>query len=202
MIPQNTPERLATLCQTLDAASTEIHQILSLLSSEADASLASAAEVFLAEFSDPDRGPLYASYVGAHEDLGKASACASNLRELAGRANTLRSKIMWWKAGFGGDRQPSDIATALELLTEPKSASVTRSHVGRLLKAGWPGAYFLDQNWQDLPNDQWIAAGADGMVAHGKSRDEVIEALTSANIEPDDVVLIFKANESQTRTVG
>ena len=202
MLTQNTPERLAELCQTLDAASTEIYQLLSLLSSEADASMASAAEEFSAAYSDTEHGPLYASYAQAHDGLLKAAVCASNLRELAGRANTLRSKVSWWSGSFSGKRQPSDIATAMELMLEPKSDSATRAFVGHLNKQGWPGAYFLSQNWADLPGGEWIAAGKDGLIAHDPSRDKVIEALISAAIEPEDTVLIFKSAESQSRTVS
>lgn len=94
MIDHKTPARIQELGDQIAAAALELEQIYRDLSTEADAKMAVAAQAFLTAHAD--RQPLHATYRAAHDGLLHASIAASNIRETAERAVTLRSRSTPW----------------------------------------------------------------------------------------------------------
>ena len=100
MINENTQNRVAELGEIIANASEELAQLLRDISTEADEQLAAAAAMYVAEHGKDNGGianRLMSSYRQAHRGLLDASVNASNIQEMAERANTLRSKCDWWK---------------------------------------------------------------------------------------------------------
>lgn len=56
-----------------------------------------------------------------------------------------------------------------------------------------PGSVWLQKNWNDatLPNNEWVAATASGVVAHDPSLDNVIQSLRDTAYTVDDVIFAF-----------
>ncbi len=104
MINDKTQNRMAELGEIIANASEELAQLLREVSEEADKQLAAASAEFLAEHGKDNGGVsnrLMASYREAHRKLLDASVHASNIHEMAERANTLRHKCDWWKVLSG-----------------------------------------------------------------------------------------------------
>lgn len=99
MINDKTQNRMAELGAIIANASEELAQLLREVSEEADNQMAAAAAAFVAEHGKDNGGVsnrIMASYRDAHRKLLDASVHASNIHEMAERANTLRHKCEWW----------------------------------------------------------------------------------------------------------
>jgi hypothetical protein len=48
-----------------------------------------------------------------------------------------------------------------------------------------PEAVWLEKNWSMLPENEWVAVGKDGLVAHAPKFDELIEKLRSIDAVHD-----------------
>jgi hypothetical protein len=55
-----------------------------------------------------------------------------------------------------------------------------------------PGATWLYDHWSDnfLPNNQWVAANSDGVVASGNSLDEVIKDVRE-RYNPEEITFAY-----------
>lgn len=129
MIDNTTTERIAQLGATIASSSEELERLFRDLSAEADGQLAAAAAAFVAEHGDTSKGPLFASYADAHAALLKAAVAASNIREMAARATTLRSKCTWWSGVCGRGQMGNDIRHVCQTATPP--ACDTDAHTER-----------------------------------------------------------------------
>jgi hypothetical protein len=56
-----------------------------------------------------------------------------------------------------------------------------------------PGARWLDEHWNagDLPNNKWVAASWDGLVAQHESFDAMIATLFAKNFDVDQVCFAY-----------
>lgn len=110
MITNETPDRLSQLCDTIVSAGDELADLVRGLSTEADQQLAEAALAFVAEHGkDKQNAAIYASYQQAHDRLVKLAIAASNIKEVAQRANTFRQKSAWWGGLMERGQQSGDI---------------------------------------------------------------------------------------------
>jgi hypothetical protein len=54
-----------------------------------------------------------------------------------------------------------------------------------------PGSVWLDRNWGNLPNNLWIAANANGVVAENRLFDRLIAELRRLAVDLNDVTIVF-----------
>jgi hypothetical protein len=56
-----------------------------------------------------------------------------------------------------------------------------------------PGSIWLDQNWNQtqLPNDAWVGATGNGIVAQGDTLESVIGQVIRQGINLDDVTFSY-----------
>lgn len=118
MINRTTPDELIAVGQTIVTSAARLEELLLALSKEADAQFAAASHAFIIQHAKP--GPnrhIYAEYKGAFEEAVASAVAASNMRELAERGTTLRSKCAWWNLA---DRRQTiaEIRRLCELLPE------------------------------------------------------------------------------------
>lgn len=81
MINKPSFDSITALGRDFIRAAEKLEEGLRGLSAEADAQLAEAAEAFLTEHRNTNKGPTYATYAQAHRELAKASVAALNIRE-------------------------------------------------------------------------------------------------------------------------
>ncbi len=205
MITNKTPDRIVELSQAIFAASAELEQIFRALTAEADTQMAAAALAFINERTT--RGPLFASYAEAHETLLKAVVAASNIRELSKRSTTQRTDSTWLSGIVRGGQRPSDIRAvcarktadsdndgggAEVAQTEGGNESETASRPGPKVRVErHPGSRWIEVHYAELPVNEWVAAGKDGLVAHDPSLDVVNVKLGELGMKPDEIALAF-----------
>ncbi|MGD9681075.1 MAG: hypothetical protein AB7W16_07825 [Candidatus Obscuribacterales bacterium] len=97
----------------------EIERLIRQLSRDADAVMAETAARFL-ELHQSGVKPIMADYHNAHERLVKAAIAASNMREKANRASTLRHRCGPWADGGSSRQERSDIEFILCVLPSLK----------------------------------------------------------------------------------
>ncbi len=104
MINRTTPEELIELGKTIIAASQRLEELLIDVSKQADAEFAAQSHAFIIEHAKTgENRRIRADYSRAHANAIAAGVAASNLRDLADRASTLRQKCAWWN--MDGQRQ-------------------------------------------------------------------------------------------------
>lgn len=54
-----------------------------------------------------------------------------------------------------------------------------------------PASIWLDQNYNTLPANEWVAADKDGLVEHDHDYGTLYKKLKSRNINLSDVVVTF-----------
>lgn len=54
-----------------------------------------------------------------------------------------------------------------------------------------PGLVWLESHWNALPNNQWVAADASGLVAHSASFDDVVADLRRRGLDTSNVAFTF-----------
>jgi len=108
-IDEKTIARIEELGDLIAASSEELERLVRDLSAGADAVMYAAARKF-AERYEAGPNPITADYNEAHDRLLKAAVAASNLKEKARRANTLRSRCTpWASTGGHGGQEKRDI---------------------------------------------------------------------------------------------
>ncbi|MCA9802521.1 MAG: hypothetical protein KC777_11180 [Cyanobacteria bacterium HKST-UBA02] len=120
---EKTIARINELGTIIANSADEIERLIRQLSQDADAVMAETAARFL-ELHQAGVKPIMADYHNAHERLVKAAIAASNMREKANRAGTLRSRCGPWAEGGCSRQERSDIEFILSVLPslplEPK----------------------------------------------------------------------------------
>lgn len=115
-IDQKTIARIEELGNLIAASSEELERLLGDLSAGADAVMHAAARKF-AERYEAGPNPIMADYNEAHDRLLKAAIAASNLKEKARRAETLRSRCAYWAStGYHRGQEKRDIDFVLSVL--------------------------------------------------------------------------------------
>lgn len=54
-----------------------------------------------------------------------------------------------------------------------------------------PEATWLNENWDTLPENEWVAVGKDGLVDHAPRFDELVKKLESKCIDSSDCLFAF-----------
>lgn len=54
-----------------------------------------------------------------------------------------------------------------------------------------PEARWLRENWNTLPEDEWVAAGKNGLIEHDRDCGKLLEKLCSKGIKSGDYILAF-----------
>jgi hypothetical protein len=54
-----------------------------------------------------------------------------------------------------------------------------------------PGSRWLDRNWASLPNNLWVAASGNGVVAENRIFDRLIDELRRRAIDLNTVTIVF-----------
>lgn len=54
-----------------------------------------------------------------------------------------------------------------------------------------PGSIWLDDNWDQLPKDFWVAANQDGIVAKDKDLENLYSTLQRQKIKLEDVTIAY-----------
>lgn len=54
-----------------------------------------------------------------------------------------------------------------------------------------PGSIWLDNNWNELPNNSWVAATGDGIVENNQFFEGLISELRRKEINLDNVTIVF-----------
>ncbi|HEY9774450.1 MAG TPA: hypothetical protein V6C81_11665 [Planktothrix sp.] len=176
-------EQLKTLGQTLAGTSNELDKLLSELASQADLKLVAAAREFVASYEDPSRGPLYVHCNRARQTLTQMAIAASNIKELADGARTLRTQCAEWS---DCNRQVEhDIVLASGVFTrasEPNPDQQTEAN---------QASVWLSNHYDELPTNEWVAATKDGLIARAASVDVVLAKVKELGIDLDDVATMF-----------
>ena len=62
---------------------------------------------------------------------------------------------------------------------------------GDTISSRHPGSVWIEQNRESLPDNHWVAASANGLVAEGATIGELMSEIDRRNAKPADLAIAF-----------
>lgn len=150
-------------------------------------------------------GDIYATYVAAAATLAFWGLVKSGVRPLVAvrtvEENALKmlDEVRKHHNDTVTTRDDSECgcATAAPAADEPAKPKTAKSgRRKKVAEATTPGAAYMDEHWDVLPQNKWLACDNDGVVAQADTEGALVEAVAEAGLDTDEVTMAFISDEA------
>jgi len=199
MVTTEVEQNIFELGRTLTNTANQLRAQFYALQLEADAQLALAAQQFLDVYNNVNQQQQSdLRYSQAHQNLAKATATATHIRDLAERSQSLDSKCAWWGNATNIGKQTEHVRTVVAG-AETEGPMAMRTRLLRLGNNTYPGAFQLNREFAQLPANEWVAADCQRILAHDSDRSVVMAKLSELGVSPQRVTLVFASSLVQLK---